>query len=211
MKNFPHQFANIDRLTAALRTAVDTINAGREFGRDDVFGPDLARSGVYTFRGDGDLEENLAAEALKPRASRGTETAAREMRRFLILAGFIDHDEISDTYVLTPKGNELLATDNPTVISALWREAMLALELEDAEGNKSHPYRTLLRLVSDNPGIDNYKLMLAFENRDDSDAEYTRISNLLDLDFNQLIHAIGVGESKARNAVKILPSIADQV
>ncbi|WP_171178425.1 hypothetical protein [Ruegeria sp. HKCCA4633] len=211
MKNFPHQFANVNRLTEALRTASETIGAGRDFGRDDVFGPELARSGVYTFRGGGDLDANLAAEALKPRASRGTETAAREMRRFLVLAGFIDHDPIAGTFDLTPKGAELLAADSETVTNALWREAMLALELEDADGNRSHPYRILLRLVSDNPGIDNFKLMLAFESSDDSESEYERISDLLDLDFEALVDAIGVGESKARNAVKILPSIADQV
>lgn len=211
MKNFPHQFADVHRLTDALRAASDTINAGLDFARDDVFGPELARSGVYTFRGGGDLETNLAAEALKPRASRGTETAAREMRRFLVLAGFISQDPIAGTYELTAKGAELLASDNVTVTNALWREAMLGLVLEDGEGNLSHPYRIMLRLVGDNPGIENFNLMLAFESKDDSEAEYERISGLLGLSFEELIDAVGVGEPKARNAVKILPSIAGQV
>jgi len=52
---------------------------------------------------------------------------------------------------------------------------------------------------------------LAFESKDDSEAEYERISGLLGLSFEELIDAVGVGESKARNAVKILPSIAGQV
>lgn len=211
MKNFPHQFADIERLTEALRTAQATISSGKDFGRDDVFGPELARSGVYTFRAGDDLEANLKAEVLKPRASRGTETAAREMRRFLVLSGFLEFDEASDTFSVTPRGVELLSANIPAVVKALWRDAMLALSLEDAEGNKSHPYRILLRLVADNPGIETFKLMLAFECRDDSEDEYERIVSLIGHDFEHMISLLGVGESKARNAVKILPSIADQV
>ena len=179
--------------------------------RDDVFGHDLAKSGVYTFRRGGNLKMNLAAEAKKPRANRGTETAAREIRRFLNLAGFIEYKPISTTYNLTLKGNELLKAKNAIEKNKIWREAMLALELEDAEKNKSHPYRILLRLVGDNPGIEPYKLMLALEAKDDSDSEYKRISNLLDFNFKNLINSIEVGESQAKNAVKILPSIARQI
>lgn len=211
MKNFPHQFADIERLTDALRTAEATISSGKDFGRDDVFGPELARSGVYTFRAGDDLEANLTAEALKPRASRGTETAAREMRRFLILSGFLTFDEASGHFEVTPRGNELLAATIPAVVKALWRDAMLALSLEDTVGNRSHPYRILLRLVADNPGIDTFKLMLAFECSNDSEEEYQRVLGLLQHDFEGMIGILGVGESKARNAVKILPSIADQV
>ena len=211
MKTFPHQFVDLNRLTKALQTASNIIDAGSDFGRDDVFGPELARSAVYTFRQGGDIEEKLKEEALKPRASRGTETAAREMRRFFILAGFIGYDQNSDSLSLTKSGMDLLSADNEAVKRALWREAMLTLSLIDLEGNRSHPYRILLRLVNDNPGIENFKLMLAFESRDDSEEEYKRITALLDLDFEDLIRAIDVGESNAKNAVKVLPGIADQV
>ena len=88
---------------------------------------------------------------------------------------------------------------------------MLALALPDQHGRVSHPYRILLRLVSDNPGIEIRKLMLAFEARDDSAAEYERVTDLIGMDFLALRQAIGVEQASAANAVKILPSIAVQV
>jgi hypothetical protein len=88
---------------------------------------------------------------------------------------------------------------------------MLQLPLTDGAGNVSHPYRILLRLVADNPGIETLKLLLALEARDDGPQEYARITALSKLNFPGILKAIKVGEANARNAVKIIPGIAEQV
>ena len=211
MKNFPHQFSDLERLTNALRVASTILDRGADFTSDGVYGTALARAGVYTFRGGGNLQTLLRRERDKPRSQRGTETAAREMRRFLVLAGFIEIDAEANHCALTPSGKDLVRANSNSVIKGMWRSAMLNLALEDAAGRLSHPYRILLRLITDNPGIETRKLMLSFEAQTDSGDEYTRISEYIDLDYDDMLDQLGVSEASAKNAVKILPSIAEQV
>lgn len=209
MKNFPHQVSNLDKLTGALKVADDLLKAGADAGSDGRYGAALARAGVYAFRQDGDVDQLLALEAQKPAANRGTLTAARELRRFLIMSGFLEAGNLGDLRV-SAAGRELLASKG-AVRNDLWRSAMLALAVRDADGRTSHPYRILLRLAADQPGIDTAKLMLAFEAVDDSEEEYTRILELADLSFAEILAATGVPTASAANAIKILPSIAEQV
>ena len=209
MKNFPHQFANLDKLTGALQVARDLIEDGDDLSQDGDYGEALARAGIYAFRAEQDIETLLAEEQQKATSNQGTRTAAREMRRFLTIAGFVEAQNTG--WEVTGRGTELLHEANAQVRSALWREAMLAMPVPDQAGNVSHPYRILLRLVADNPGIETRKLMLALEARDDSAAEYQRISALLNDDYDAILAATGIGEANARNAVKILPAIAEQV
>jgi hypothetical protein len=93
----------------------------------------------------------------------------------------------------------------------LWREAMFHLQLPDNLGHVSHPYRIMMRLVADRPGIQTIKLLLALESRDDSAAEYARISALADLAPGDIIAQLGISGSTAQNAIKILPAIGVQV
>jgi hypothetical protein len=65
-------------------------------------------------------------------------------------------------------------------------------------------------LVFDNPGIEVRKLLLALEARDDSAAEYRRITQLAGSDFDDIVCRLAVEKASAVNAVKIL-SIAVQV
>ena len=211
MKNFPHQFAKIEKLTNALRTADQLISDGAEFHRDSVFGRQLAVDGVYTFRGIGSVEQKLQEESEKPRSRRGTETAAREMRRFLLLSGFIRQEEDGNSFNVSDKGRELLDTNSEALKMFLWRESMLDLALKDETGSVSHPYRLLVRIVAESPGIETSKLLLALEARDDSEEEYQRIVELAALTSDEIVASLGIGQSNAKNAVKVLPSIAHQV
>ncbi len=88
---------------------------------------------------------------------------------------------------------------------------MFHLRLPGSDGNLSHPYRIMIRLVADRPGIETSKLLLALEAIDDTPSEYVRILALADLDTPEIIARLGIGEANARNAVKILPGIAEQV
>lgn len=196
-------------MTNALRVAQAlTEGDGQGLASNIEFGEALARAGVYNL-GDGDIEDLLRRERQKPVSNQGTRTAAREMRRMLSLCGYLVQD--GDALRISERGQDLLSTDSPMVRKTLWRAAMLALALPDEQGVTSHPYRILLRLVSDNPGIEVRKLLLALEARDDSAAEYRRVSRLAEMDFDALIAAVPTTRPNAANAVKILPSIAVQV
>ena len=211
MKNFPHQFARLDKLSNALRTAALLIDDGADFHRNSIFGRQLAVDGVYTFRGDGSVEQKLQEESQKPQSRRGTETAAREMRRFLLLSGFIGETDDGTSFNISKTGRELLDSKSDALRMSLWRESMLTLELKDEAGSVSHPYRLLVRLVTEFPGMETSKLLLALEARDDSEEEYQRIVELVALTFDEIVAALGIGQSNAKNAVKVLPSIAHQI
>lgn len=208
MKNFPHQYARLDKLTDALRVAASVIDIGDNLDDDAEFGEALARAGLYTDRTGGNVEQMLRRERQKPASSQGTRTAAREIRRTLQVCGFL---LLESEWRVTARGREVLGATGDAVLHALWRDAMLALALVDAGGAVSHPYRILLRLVSDNPGIESRKLLLALEARDDSAAEYRRVSRLADMKFDTIRQKLAISEANAANAVKILPSIAVQV
>lgn len=209
MKAFPHQFNNLEKLTAALELIDLMARDGKDVSDDEELGRELAMSGIYTFRNlTTSVKERLKEESKKPTANQGFRTAARDLRRFFTLAVLIDGKSLK----LTPRGTELLKSKSAKPLrNALWREAMLDLQLGEGTGNASHPYRILLKLVGDNPGIDTKKLLLAFEARNDSVEEYARILDLAQKPYDKIVKKMGVSDSSAANAVKILPSIAEQV
>ena len=207
MKNFPHQVSELSKLTAALGVANVLLASGNGYSDDGVFGEALAKAGVYTFRNKSlSVSQNIKAEATKPTGSQGFRTAARDIRRFFALAGLVQGAEVSE------RGSDILESAGQAPLrNALWRDALLRLSLPDSEGNVSHPYRILLQLVADRPGIDSSNLLLALEAKDDSPSEYARILKLANSSFATVVKSIGIGEANARNAVKLLPSIAEQV
>jgi hypothetical protein len=112
---------------------------------------------------------------------------------------------------LSPAANQLLRTSSENVRKELWKNALMQLGLEGTDGEVSHPYRILLKLVNIYQGIETQKLMLALEAENDSDEEFERILNLAQKNIEQIITDTGTTESMAANAVKILPGIAEQL
>jgi hypothetical protein len=109
-------------------------------------------------------------------------------------------------------GQKILEAETDLALrNALWRETMFQLELGPPDQPVSHPYRIMLRLVSDFPGIERRNLLLALEASDDSREEYLRISALAPLTVDEIRSALNITEYVAANAVKILPSIAVRV
>lgn len=203
MKNFPHQFNNLDKLTGALDVLSILRGENKNVEDDGVFGEALVNAQIYSFRGVGSVAERLSAERLKPLANQGFRTAAREMRRFFTVSDLIDsHCD------LTARGIKIIKeAGNIALRNALWRDAMLNMNLTG-----SHPYRILLRLVSDHPdGLDIGKLLLALEAENDSEAEYERIFDLSKSPLSEIVEKLHIGSANAANAVKILPAIAEQV
>jgi len=112
---------------------------------------------------------------------------------------------------LSPVANQLLAAPNSTIQKELWKNAFMQLSLEGIDGTISHPYRILLKLVQDKSGIETKKLLLALEAKNDSEKEYQRIFHLANKPFREIITKTGVSNAMAKNAIKILPAIAEQL
>jgi hypothetical protein len=191
LKNFPNQISDLNKLTAALGVASVFIGAGGTLHDEPGFATALSNQNVLASVNQASLE-----------------ATARGIRRFFELAGLIN----SGWTAVTPRGHDLLAAvGNIRLRNLLWREAMFHLQLPDNLGHVSHPYRIMMRLVADRPGIQTIKLLLALESRDDSAAEYARISALADLAPGDIIAQLGISGSTAQNAIKILPAIGVQV
>lgn len=210
MKNFPHQFNDLSKLFKALKIVKEFEK--REMAlTDENFGERLTRDGIYTYR-DRELtiDEFLKRELEKPLANRGYLTVSRDIRRFLELLGFITLFP-NKNIRLSASANQLLSVKSEDSKKELWKNALLQLCLEGTDGEISHPYRILLKLVNMQPGIETSKLMLALEAENDTDEEYERILYLSQKTIKEIIIDTGTTESMAKNAVKILPGIAEQL
>ena len=211
MKNFPHQFSDIIRLSRGLAVFIDLSEHDRDVNNDEVVGIALARAGVYTFRNQNlSLAAAIRSELQKPRAQRGSHTAARDLRRFFTLLGFIDRQ-----YEPSDVGRDLV---NATVnndeerVKSIWKSALNGMVLADDHDNLSHPYPILIKLVGQRPGINKKYLALCLEALNDSDEEFARLIDIIDQDdFENSMHLLGISGASAANAVKILPAIAKQL
>ncbi len=210
MKNFPHQFNDLTKLYNALVCIKELIEEEVAL-KDENFGELLTRKEIYTYRDKTlSIDEFLEAEEQKPKASRGYLTVARDIRRLFQLLGFlIVYDDKSGK--LSPQAIQLISASTESIKKELWQNSFVQLGLEGTDGEISHPYRILLKLVQDKSGIETKKLMLALEAENDSDEEYQRILELSDLTFEKILKTTGTTESMAKNAVKILPGIAEQL
>jgi hypothetical protein len=213
MKNFPHQINQLPRLRDALEVFVRLADAQENVNDDGVVGDALARAGVYTFRNAGSrsADELLRAEHRKATASQGTRACARDLRRFFTLLGFIN--EVNQGWRVEAPARALLAFDQDTEIAQihdLWRQALLNLDLADGHGS-SHPYQILLRLVAEVPGLAKPYSGLCLEAADDTDAEFERIREIAGQDHPSETMEELAGAHMARNSIKILPSIAEQL
>ena len=206
MKNFPHQFNDLNKLFSAL-AIVEQLSRNQTPVSDDNFGRQLTREGIYTYRDrTQSIEEFLLSQQELPAQNRGYLTVARDIRRFFELLGFITVFP-DKTVRLSPAANLLLQTASVDIRKGLWKNSLLQLGLEGTDGEVSHPYRILLKIVNTFPGIETSKLMLALEAENDSDEEFERITNLSQRTIEQIIVETGTTDAMAANALKILPGI----
>jgi len=210
MKNFPHQFNDLTKLFNALVSIKELIVEETAL-KDENFGELLTRKEIYTYRDKNlSIDEFLAVEEQKPKDSRGYLTVARDIRRLFQLLGFlVVYGDKSGS--LSPQAIQLIAAPNDSIKKELWKNSFLQLGLEGTDGEISHPYRILLKLVQEIPGIETKKLMLALEAENDSNEEYQRILALANFSYEDILDSTGTSESMAKNAVKILPGIAEQL
>lgn len=216
MKNFPHQINKIPRILKCLKDYYDLEIAGKDINDDGIYGYAMARNRNYTFRGMEDsstveIEAKITLEIQSPLGNQGARTCARDLRRMFVLMGFIDpyNHKITDLGMTMLKVGDNL--NSPSVLR-MWRNVLLDTAIDGLDEAISHPYRILLKLLKENPGLASEKLALALEARDDTDAEYNRILELSRRDdWENIINEIGATRTKARNAVKILPALGKQI
>ncbi|GGD30480.1 hypothetical protein [Flavobacterium orientale] len=210
MKNIPHQFVQLDKFYRALVTVKELIEEEVPL-RDENLGERLLVNQVIFPRTQGQsIEDYLIEQSANTPSNRSYYTAARETRRFLQLLGLLTVAADKSAY-LSPTAIRLLSTNDEALRLPLWRNAILQMGIEGADGEISYPYPILLSLVRDNPGIETRKLMLALDAENNSVEEYQRILDLSNEEFNNILQVLNLTEHTAKNAVKILPSLAEQL
>jgi hypothetical protein len=218
MRNFPHQVNQIRKIKGALQVVSQLATEGHDVGDDGVLGYAVARAGIYTFRNlpnpsSQELEDAVQREQVKPPSNQGPRTFARDLRRTLFLLGFLEHLETSDWRV-TDSGQRVLDIPDPPEpeATALWTDAVVNLSLADPSlGDIIHPAQNMLRTVAHRPGVEKRWLAFALDMRDDSNAELDRVLALQRLPFEAALESVGAGKYMAANAVKILPSLLEQL
>lgn len=216
MKNYPNQASAFGKLRDTLETIRDLKDEGRDVLDDGLLGYELARRGVYTFRGfdyvngtESSLEARINQEKAKKPSNQGARTNARELRRTLIDLGWIVDDGTT-----TPAGEELLESEaGGDQERSLLKTGLLNLEAGDKEGlNFSHPVVIMMQLLNHAPTVHRTGLELALEAEDDSEAELNRVIRLYDELRNRPIEEradrLGVSTSTVANAVKVFPTLA---
>ncbi len=213
VKGFPNQVTNITKLTMALKVLPDIIDANGPHD-DDSFGESLLRHGVINpGRGYTDIDAYLQASRLKSASNQSHRTSARALKEFMAKCSAI-HTQ-AGVLRLTDSGFRLLdafGTNDNQRLYAEWKSTVRNIWAADGEGNISHPYQVMLRLLTARPETPRAYCALALEAKDDSEGELQRIVALRDLDDEAAIRdALGVTKSTWDNAKKILPSIAEQI
>lgn len=154
VRNFPHQINQIPKLIGAMIVAGDLLDHNSDLGDDGVYGYALARRGIYTFRGlaepsEEQLTSRINEEQQKPRGSQGARTFARDLRRTLLLLGFLEK-EGEVTFQLSATATSILALGDQITPESrqLWTNALLSMELLGEEPSPLHPTQAMLRIAA---------------------------------------------------------------
>ena len=213
MKGFPNQIADLPKLTAAFRLFVRLLSADQNPKDDEVYGEALLRAGLLrTGHTPIPLEEYLKLQRRKTPSNRSYRTSARGLRELFRILGLID--ETRESIAVTVKGEKVSQIErselNKTDLE-LWRVIIRDMDHDGGDGEFSHPYLVLLRLIARKPGITRAKCALALEARNDTEEELDRIEVLADLEEEGIAAQIGTTPTNWDNAKKILPSFAEQL
>lgn len=213
MKGFPNQVSDLGALASALKVLIDLNKEGRKPKDDGVFGETLIRRGVLrTGHTPIPVAEYLAQQKLKATSNQSFRTRARGLRELFRVLELID-DTGRDIDV-TPAGKQIAALADKELAPdgiRVWRTMIVKMTHDGGDGESSHPYQVLLRLVAKRPGITKAKCALALEAVNDSEAELRRIVGLSDLEESRIREKINVTKSNWDNAKKILPRFAEQL
>lgn len=215
MKGFPNQVANLVKLAIGMRDLVRLADEGENPRDDGILGEAFVRSGVAG-RGHGrnqlSVEDYLKEQRRKKPSNQSFRTTARGLRELFLLLGLIvdRNGRVTPTEV----GRQAAAfADQPMNDDQreFWRRVISNTTHDGGDGQTSHPYQMLLRLVGQRPGISRAKCALALEAQNDSQVELERIVGLSRLPEDRIRGRIGVTKANWDNAKKVLPSFAEQL
>ena len=188
-------------------------------GDDGELGYALTRAGIYKFRGlatptDDELEAAIVREQHKPLSDQGPRTSARDLRRTLVLLGLLEYGTGNECNI-SRIGQQILTLPDPPNPGAtdIWRDAVMNIYLiGTAVGSGDiHPAHNMLRMIAEMPNIEKPWLAFALEMDNDSDEELNRVLSLHNVTFDVALQAVGASEYMAANAIKILPSLLEQL
>jgi len=213
MKGFPNQVSDLATLASALKVMVDLGADGKNPKNDGVFGEALIRRGVLgTGHKPMSVDKYLAEQKVKRTSYQSFRTRARGLRELFRVLELIDD---SDDELVVTRAGEQIATLAGVKLTPdalrLWRTVIVGMSHDGGDGQSSHPYQVLLRLVAKRPGITRAKCALALEAKNDSDDELDRILALADREEDKIRVEIGVSAANWDNAKKILPRFAEQL
>jgi hypothetical protein len=215
VKGFPNQVANLSKLATGMADVVRLVDQGDNARNDGVLGEAFVRSGVAG-RGHGRVQIPIAEYLRQQRAKRPSNqsmrTTARGLRELFQLLGLIVDDgaQVEPTD-LGRQAAALAGLPMNTEQIDYWRRVIGNINHDGGDGQSSHPYQVLLRLVGQRPGITRARCALALEARNDSAEELARIVALADLPEDQIRTRIGETKANWDNAKKVLPSFAEQL
>ncbi|NQV12903.1 MAG: hypothetical protein HQ530_01225 [Parcubacteria group bacterium] len=213
MKGFPNQIADLGKIALGMESLISIVNQGGNAKDDGIFGQALVRTGVV---GTGHIpmpiDEYIRQQLEKSVSDQSFRTTARGLRELYRLLGFID--DSNPAIEITDLGRKASSYAHMSMNSEqmdFWRMSIRNMTQIDDDGNTSHPYQVLLRLVGQKSGITRAKCALALEASDDSSDELARIVALADLPEEEIQTQIEVTKSNWDNAKKVLPAFAEQL
>ena len=158
------------------------------------------------------IEEYLHEQRMKRPSYRSYETSARGVRELFRVLGLIEYTDRA--LAITSAGRTVVSFSgrdlDPDIVE-VWRRTIRDMEHDGGDGEASHPYQVLLRLIARRPGITRAKCALALEARNDTDGELDRIIRLSDMNEGEIKRRVGVTKTNWDNAKKILPRFAEQL
>lgn len=208
MKGFPNQIVDLNKLLNGLKCLQELIGADSSAKDDEIYGEALLRAKVIDNRKHETVDIFLAKQREKRPQDRSYRTSARSLRELFRLLALIDDG--GDLIKITSLGLKLLASQGKET-EQIWRESFWHLALQDKEGNISHPYQILLRLITKRHEMTRVKSPLALVAKTDSEAEIEALAKLVDQDEEVLRIHFGESKSNWDNAKKILPSVGIQL
>lgn len=215
MKGFPNQIVTVDKLVKALQAIEKLLAAGANPINDGVFGEQLVLDqviGTGHKKGPTALtpQQYLEKQKAKKKDSQSHRTAARGIREYFRLLGLID--DSSRPLKIKIDGQEILNANrngNTQLLNNKIRESHFNIYLPLADPTRgSHPYRIMLKLIEEIPGIKRQMCSLAFAPMDDSLIEYNKIKRYATSNESELWKKIHTTEKNWINNQKVLPSIA---
>jgi hypothetical protein len=213
MKGFPNQVADLRKLATAMQCIVRLVDAGGQAKDDGILGQELVRAEVAgTGHRPQPVEDYIRRQLRNSPDRQSFRTTARGLRELFRILGFIDDSgAVVEVTHLGSRAAAFAGLPIDRVQISFWRQSIRNMSHDGGDGEISHPYQVLLRLIARRPRIEKPKCALALEARNDSAAELERVVALAGLSVEEIRRRLDVSDSNWANAVKVLPKFAEQL